>query len=247
MKTAYLISGIAGSGKSTIGKYIAEKCSANVYSVADPLKIAMVEISNLFGQPMTIDELYDPEKKLKYRSQIQALGTDIMRKHFGNDIFNIALARTVDSTKSFVIDDIRFENEMNFWLKFARQHDFETKTIRVVRNSTTLSETEKAHSSEKLNGIVYEYFIENNSSKEDLFKQVDDMLKNQTSFSEFEASADEIAKDYVSEHGFIMLDSQLYRTSNGCLKVYHLTKNGEKYNLKLRDDATVVRIDVERV
>ena len=175
-KTLFLISGLAGSGKSTIANYIMQKFDIKKYSLGDVLKEALVEVGNLFNDPITLSDLYDAKKKKQYRHHMQAFGTDILRKYFGDDIFNIALEKRVDNQKSFIIDDIRFKNEYDYWVNYAEKYNYKLITLRVIRQENSLKENEKVHISEQLLGVGFMELINNDGSKDELYKQIDEIL-----------------------------------------------------------------------
>lgn len=181
-KTIFLLSGLAYSGKSTVANYISSKLKIRSFSLGSALKKVMVEISNLFGQPMKYEDLFDAEKKIKYRKQMQTLGTDILRNMLDKDIFNNALKNEISQTilnkESFIIDDIRFKNEYEFWTKYAEDNGYNCISIRITRNKTSLSESEKQHISEQLEGINFMFEIENNDTLGNLFTSTDLILLN---------------------------------------------------------------------
>lgn len=172
MKTIYLISGLAGSGKSTVGTFISETLGIQNFSLSDSLKEIMVDISNLFGQKLKLEDLYDVVEKTKYRKQMQILGTDILRNKIDEDVFNKLLEKKVDKTKSFVIDDLRFINEYEYWKDFAKKYNYEVKTFNISRPSTTLRIDESNHISENLKGIDFDFVIFNNGTKEELLNDI---------------------------------------------------------------------------
>ena len=107
---------------------------------------------------------------------MQAFGTDILRKYFGDDIFNIALEKRVDNSKSFIIDDIRFKNEYDYWVNYSKKYSYKLITLRVIRKQNSLKENEKVHISEQLLGVGFMELINNDGSKDELYKQIDAIL-----------------------------------------------------------------------
>lgn len=189
MNTLYLISGCAGSGKSTISKYISEKLHIPRYALADSLKEALVDISKLFDQPIRLSDLYDYREKQVYRHKMQVLGTDILRKYFDDNIFCRALKNKLIVKQSFIIDDIRFRNEFIYWVKFAKDYGFFLKTLRVIRfTKNSLDFEEQQHSSEQLLDFKCRNIIYNESSLKKLYEGVDKFLKDYP--------CDETSKDY---------------------------------------------------
>lgn len=177
-KILLLISGLAGSGKSTIANYIMQKFDIKKYSLGDVLKETLVEVSNLFNDPITLSDLYNTKKKQQYRHHMQIFGTDILRKYFGDDIFNVALEKRVDNSKSFIIDDVRFKNEYDYWVNYAKTYNYKLITLRVIRKQNSLKENEKIHISEQLLGVGFMELIDNEGSKDELYKQIDEIILN---------------------------------------------------------------------
>ena len=122
------IAGRAGSGKDTIGDYLVKKYGWEKMSFASALKDIT---SILFGwdRDMLAGETPENrklrEEKDEYwskvfndtitpRRMLQILGTNILRKHLGENIWVDVLKRKlINSDKNIVITDVRFPNEID--------------------------------------------------------------------------------------------------------------------------------------
>lgn len=187
------ITGFKGSGKDTVGDYLCEKYGFTKLSFASALKLACKEIFSF-----TDDQLYGEEDKEKIdeywkhspREILQKVGTELFREklpeicdHIKNDVW----IRSVDRKMSmlhktnpskynkFVITDVRFDNEVNFIKNMGG------KVFRVNRFDfdATDENLSKLHASERsIPRIDVHKDIENKSTLNDLYKNVDVLLHN---------------------------------------------------------------------
>lgn len=111
------ILGPAGSGKTTVARYLVEKYGAVRYAFGDPLKeIAgrTLDFSHdqLYGSQEQ-KEAVDPRYGFSPRWFMQRLGTEGIRSVLGEDFWwKLCLERIFDEKPPLaVIDDVRFENE----------------------------------------------------------------------------------------------------------------------------------------
>lgn len=124
------LTGLAGSGKSTVAKYLVENHGFTLLSFAGPLKKMlrtldpyMVEspVSG-FGDntPLRLSDLLSvmDENELKkssagaeYRRLLQSLGTDCVRAVEPDFWVNAAVAQMTEPKGRYVFDDVRFPNE----------------------------------------------------------------------------------------------------------------------------------------
>lgn len=109
--------GGAGSGKTTIGKYLVEHHGAVRYALADPLKQLLkrafdLELEQLYGT-QDQKEAVDPRYNVSARWLMQHVGTEGIRSVFGPDIWVNTLVKTLmdEQPKLAVVDDVRFKNE----------------------------------------------------------------------------------------------------------------------------------------
>ena len=80
VKRIILITGHAGEGKTTLANMLSNKLGINTYALADTLKDMVDDVFVLFKTPK-------PDDKSKIRPYYQCFGTEICRKHMGDDIW----------------------------------------------------------------------------------------------------------------------------------------------------------------
>ena len=174
-----LLIGKAGSGKSTVAQYLHEKYNLNKYSLGDGVKQITIDVLNLCGINVNINDLYDITKKKQYRHYMQQIGTDICKKYFGKECWCNLLKHQIEEDKceNYVIDDIRFNTEYKYW------YDEDTISIKLIRNKAYLINThnaESTHQSEtEMETIKTDYTINNDDiTLEELYKKIDDIIED---------------------------------------------------------------------
>ena len=112
VKRIILITGFAHDGKSTLANKIAQEQHINIYALADVLKEMTKDVYNLMKIPF-------PSRKEDVRYFYQHLGTEICRKHFGEDIWCEVLDKKIanDPNEWCIISDVRFLNEHAYFLR----------------------------------------------------------------------------------------------------------------------------------
>jgi hypothetical protein len=125
------ICGPKGSGKNTIGEYLSCLYGYKCLSFASILKDV---ISIIFGWDRkmleglskedrvwreTVDEWWSERLKIQCtpRWVMQNIGTDVIRKHFNDNIWIYALEKQMTMYENIVITDVRFPNEIEFLLE----------------------------------------------------------------------------------------------------------------------------------
>jgi hypothetical protein len=189
------ISGFIGSGKDTAAEYLINNHNFTKLSFAGSLKDAVAVV---FGWDRVLLEGETQESR-QWREQIdpwwaarlnmphltprwvlQYWGTEVCRQGFHPDIWVASLENKILKCEgSIVITDARFANELNIVKKL------EGKLIRIERGerpywyNDAVSFNEKlidypppgVHASEYSSvGLEYDYYLDNNSTKEELFK-----------------------------------------------------------------------------
>lgn len=122
------LSGKAQSGKGTIANFLVENFGYIKVSLADKLREALLVLD-----PILAHDGNDPfdEPEVRYSSQVaafgyertkaqfaearrllQVLGTEVGRNILGQDVWVNALLNSLEPGKKYVIDDVRFPNEM---------------------------------------------------------------------------------------------------------------------------------------
>lgn len=112
------MTGLAGAGKDTVAKYLADYYGFTVVSFAYPLYQAISAVTGL-----TIEDLHDreiKEKPLKSlgkspRELLQSLGTDwgrnMIHKNMWVAVAMERISRLTEEGKHVVVTDVRFDNE----------------------------------------------------------------------------------------------------------------------------------------
>jgi hypothetical protein len=192
------ICGFQSSGKDTIADFLIKEHGFKRLSFASALKdiVSIMfswprdKLEGLTQEDREWREQVDPwwSKSLKMplltpRYVLQHFGTDLFRNHWHPDIWVKVLENQIldlsqsNSNINIVITDCRFENEINMLLRY------QAKIIHVHRNTPVwfnkykmgieVEEVKDMHKSE----ITWircfnDYDIENNGSKEELYKKV---------------------------------------------------------------------------
>lgn len=112
------LTGLAGSGKDTVGRHLAERYGFEVVSFAEPIYAAVSSITGLSVEALSDREQKETPLKTLGRSPrelLQSLGTEWGRQMVCEDIWvNICVDRCRRITAkggSAVITDVRFDNE----------------------------------------------------------------------------------------------------------------------------------------
>ena len=197
------IAGRKGAGKDTAGSRLISDYGFVRIAYADALKDACMSIFSLSHDQVYGDlkEAEDEYWKCTPREILQKVGTELFRDaiskpnvlpKIGQDIWIRAVHRKILNLKQaghtkFVITDVRFDNELEF-VNNLRAHGCYAYTIKVVRPSIMpdidtvihLSEAHMViHSSEAhIDGFKCDYEILNDGTIEDLYRNVDRIVKN---------------------------------------------------------------------
>lgn len=169
-----LVTGKSGSGKSTLSKYIVDNYDSYIeVALADKLKQLTFKLLQLFNVKIdSIDDLYNVNTKNKYRKYLQNIGTECCRDIFGDDFWCDMLK--LDLSKNIIISDIRYANEMNYFMNKYSDHDI--ISIKVVKKNS--STTFNNHSSElDIDQLQTDFTIENDFT-DSFFKKIDDTLND---------------------------------------------------------------------
>ncbi len=188
-----LIIGLTGkthSGKDTIADYLVNNYRFIKIAFADSLKLACKEV---FG--FSNNQLYDEKLKEEIdndwghspREIFQKVGTELFRyalpklcSNIHDDIWirsvdkkikNI-INNTMDTDKlRIVITDIRFPNEHKF------VQDNNGLILKILRNTEDqLCETNEHISEKNIDNFTFDYQINNNSTIDNLYKNVDSLI-----------------------------------------------------------------------
>ncbi len=114
--------GAAGSGKSVASEYLVEKYGAKLYTFARPLKeiirLAFDLTENQVYGTQKQKETVDPRYGVSPRWLMQRIGTEGVRNVMGSDFWwEYCMGQILtDNPELAVIDDFRFQNEVNGFL-----------------------------------------------------------------------------------------------------------------------------------
>jgi hypothetical protein len=193
------LTGIAGSGKSTVAKYLVEEHGYTLLSFAAPLKKMMRTLNpyiapspvagledgndptrpNPNDEPLRLGDLLSvmTEAEIKtssagkeYRRLLQTLGTDCVRAVDPEFWVHAAAAQMTDSKGKYVFDDVRFPNEAAMIRRVSP-----TGLWNVQRPSQEIVGGD--HISEKHAGYMNESVWIVNDELDRLYSQVDVYLK----------------------------------------------------------------------
>lgn len=171
------LSGLKGSGKSTIAKYLCEHHNFVEFSFAAPIKRGIMEMLDLSEHQVLVDkEVPDAFWGVTPRKLMQVIGTELMRTHLPSlvpemkNVWIRLMEKKIQACsvgQNIVISDCRFLDEA----AFIRNH--QGILLRVHRAHQRASD---AHESEQLNFEV-DHEVYNGSSIAELESDVAKILK----------------------------------------------------------------------
>jgi Cdc6-like AAA superfamily ATPase len=166
---AILISGKAGTGKSTSARVLCELLYSKYHKQAT--------VDN-FARPVKLIA----KKFFAWNGNKDSLGRDLLQKvgNYGRDIDPGVWARTVADdnavTEILVVDDWRFPNEA----EVLKNNFFDVVTIRInAENREILKDTEyyKDKSEVELDDYKFDYIIDNTGSMDDLSNSMEVVVR----------------------------------------------------------------------
>ncbi|HNC59263.1 MAG TPA: hypothetical protein PLP33_27800 [Leptospiraceae bacterium] len=179
MKFLVGIHGKKRSGKNTAADVFHDNFNFKNYAFADALKEQMYDLDpdfshgyEIYSLKAVIDSIGWELAKEKYpevRRLLQRYGTEVMRKHFGEDVWvNLLFKKlALENPENVTISDVRFENEVRCIKELGGF------LIKIKSNRTNNSDD---HASEKdLPDDLFDFVIENNSNLETYQKNVFDL------------------------------------------------------------------------
>jgi hypothetical protein len=123
--------GRAGTGKTTIARWLEREHGGQIVSLAAPLKLMARDVmgfsdAQLYGSQEEKAAI-DPRYGFSARAFLQRLGTEGVRKHLGPDVWAMDVERRiVDASQLpsrppvFVVDDCRFPSEARYLRRLPR-------------------------------------------------------------------------------------------------------------------------------
>ena len=179
--------GLIGSGKDTVSKRLEQKHGFRRDSFAKSLKDAVSAMFNWDGEMLEgngddsrqwreqPDEFWSKKfgKTVTPRWVLQHFGTEVMRQHMHDAIWIDSCLARYDGRPT-VISDTRFQNE----LKTIKENKGQIILVKRGELPTREQMQDKgAHKSEwDWMGWNFDHVIDNDGTKEDLYKKVDDLI-----------------------------------------------------------------------
>lgn len=177
MKTLIMISGYAGSGKDTMGVYLARKWGYRRLAFADQLKD---EASRIYGIHRHLMDTADGKRACVVVNGIQRSVRDVLveygtkcrsksLQYFVNPVIDEIVR---NEQEKFVITDWRYENE---YIAIKRRFGDQIRlvTVRINRFAKPLY---KSKSETQLDRFPFDVVVENTSSMNALMVKIDDLI-----------------------------------------------------------------------
>lgn len=176
MKQLIGITGRARAGKDTAAKYLAETFPMRHRAFAEPLKLITAMLA---GEPLgnfhddVLKEQHCPALGMTRRKAMQIVGTDMIREHFGPDVWHRLLINEWVNLgcPPTVVSDVRFDNEAQA-LRAAGGI-----VVRIVRPGEGLVGEAAQHISELgVSNHLVDFEIVNSGSRADLYVQLHKLM-----------------------------------------------------------------------
>ena len=166
----FILSGIAGSGKDTIGKII-----ENYYSDKKSVSIAFAYYIKDYVKRITD---WDGSEENKPRELLQQLGIELVKNKIDNKLFINRVLEDIEVFSYFydiiIVDDARLPDEIDT----LKEKYPDSVSIRIIRDNydNGLTESQKIHITETGldNYTNFDYIIKND---ENIVKTVENILK----------------------------------------------------------------------
>jgi len=164
----------AQSGKDTAADHLVKNHNFVRLAFADTLKESCRAVFNFSDEQLygNLKQTIDPFWQKTPREYLQIIG-DGFRKFIDPLIWIKAIERKIQSIEgNIAIADIRYINECNFI------HSTGGLVVKINRAHYELQDKQAAHASETEldNFFNWDHTIENNGTKENLYKKLDEML-----------------------------------------------------------------------
>jgi len=175
--------GLKGSGKSTVGTYLADNYQFKNKSFADPLKKACKELFLFDDEQLngTLEQKETPDPRwfgCSPRKAMQYVGTELLRDQLdmimpglGKNMFTHHFKLWFHNNQriNIVVSDVRFQNEMDMI------HELGGIVLKIRRDQITPIDTHLSEQGQQLI-INYDHLICNNSTLDDLFASIDRII-----------------------------------------------------------------------
>ena len=205
--------GLAGCGKDTAADHIARHLRkyheklVRVISLGDILKEITHDTCRLLRPEAELDRsilwggthiknTHKIRDGVTVRKVLQYFGTDILRKHLGDDVFVNALCERISKIGSqydmIIVPDIRFVNEIRGLVKYTKEHKHQMWMVHVIRDGIE----QMKHSSEGNAQLIMDIFEDtnpygpyrmetlwNNGTKAQFYERVEEFTNRMASLS----------------------------------------------------------------
>lgn len=181
-----LLTGRAGSGKSTVASRLVATYGFREVALAGPLKEFVFNLCNEFFKFVTLDHFHDPHLKneplddaLTFaggpstpRRILQLVGTEVFRELVGEHVWVMVAVERVLRMSRVVISDVRFENEAKDLRHMLACRGYHVKLIRIVRPSLLRSGVHEHASERDIDSLDVDAEVINDGTVEDLVECV---------------------------------------------------------------------------
>jgi GTPase SAR1 family protein len=172
--------GNAHSGKNTAANHLINKYNYLEDSFARILKKIIKCLFNFTEDQVNgqLKEVMDKRWNITPRQAMQFIGTELFRNQInklipdiGNNFWIKSLDINMNKKKDIVITDVRFQNEVDY------MHSINGIVIKIVRSYNSENKLYDHESEKNIKFIKnYDYLIENNGTKQDLYKKIDEII-----------------------------------------------------------------------
>lgn len=174
------LTGAAGAGKDTAARILVEAYGYKRLAFADPIKDGLAGLLSLprhvFDDPTLKERPIEHLGERTPRALMQWMGTDVLRKQIGDDVFLRIMAQRINEVEGaagVVVTDVRFDDEA----RLVRSAGGVVVRIARPGAGAALAEDERRHPSE--NGVdpaLVDLTILNDGTKHQLWRRVERAL-----------------------------------------------------------------------
>ncbi len=178
--------GIIGNkrnGKDTVADYLLEEANkVNIKGFKQPLALELKKLlSSITNLSLSDIEVLKELENVKtvgnnsVRKSLQELGQNVKEVTDNKDIwsilaFNSIKLKELEGFNLFIIPDIRFQHEINFFTRVAKRENYKFVLLKV--NNPFIINKDKHISENEINFLPYDYLIKNDSNLKILKQKV---------------------------------------------------------------------------
>lgn len=178
-----MIIGICGknrSGKDTVANYLKDKYKFEHLYFAEPLKKAAILLFKLSPEQITGDlkETIDARYNKSPRQLLRWLGIHVFRNQFKDSFwldylkFSYEEIRTKNPNVLVVVSDVRFQDEIDMIKKLGG------KIVKINRENRILNSNDIESDNRFIELTGFDFYINNDSTLEDLYHNIETMVKS---------------------------------------------------------------------